>query len=143
MYLSIVSQLAVITYYSSHGKRCPTRPRSLHVPLPSSAARRPSDRPPTMSTDEMREKADEGGSDPDGAGDRADELLPEVLVTEAVTDDEADDTVDVELPELEAVITPCLLLDRDKLMRNIDAMAERAKILGVQLRPHMKTHKCL
>ncbi|MEM9386421.1 MAG: alanine racemase [Pseudomonadota bacterium] len=37
--------------------------------------------------------------------------------------------------------TPCLLLDPTVLARNIDAMSERTRHLGVQLRAHMKTSK--
>ena len=39
--------------------------------------------------------------------------------------------------------TPALLLDLDVLERNLRHMAERAGRLGVRLRPHVKTHKCL
>jgi len=39
--------------------------------------------------------------------------------------------------------TPALLLDLDVLERNLDRMAERTRALGVALRPHAKTHKCL
>src|SRR6267154_6146291 len=39
--------------------------------------------------------------------------------------------------------TPALLLSRDVMERNLKHMAERAKKLGVSLRPHIKTHKCL
>jgi D-serine deaminase-like pyridoxal phosphate-dependent protein len=39
--------------------------------------------------------------------------------------------------------TPALLLDRTKLERNLGAMATRAESLGVALRPHIKTHKCI
>ncbi len=39
--------------------------------------------------------------------------------------------------------TPALLLDLDALERNLDRMAARARALGVALRPHVKTHKCL
>ncbi|MCH7891242.1 MAG: alanine racemase, partial [Gemmatimonadetes bacterium] len=38
--------------------------------------------------------------------------------------------------------TPALLLDLDRLERNLGWMANRAKELGVSLRPHIKTHKC-
>ena len=41
------------------------------------------------------------------------------------------------------VETPALLLDRDVMERNLKHMADRAKRLGVALRPHIKTHKCL
>jgi D-serine deaminase-like pyridoxal phosphate-dependent protein len=39
--------------------------------------------------------------------------------------------------------TPCLLVDLDVLERNLDRMARRATDLGVSLRPHVKTHKCV
>jgi D-serine deaminase-like pyridoxal phosphate-dependent protein len=41
------------------------------------------------------------------------------------------------------VETPALLLHRDVMERNLKRMADRAKRLGVALRPHIKTHKCL
>src|SRR5438034_1141990 len=41
------------------------------------------------------------------------------------------------------VETPALLLYRDVMERNLEHMADRAKKLGVALRPHIKTHKCL
>jgi len=37
--------------------------------------------------------------------------------------------------------TPALVLDRARLRRNIQAMTERYKKLGVRLRPHLKTSK--
>src|SRR5690242_14598322 len=37
--------------------------------------------------------------------------------------------------------TPALLIDRDALERNIVAMAMHARAVGVNLRPHAKTHK--
>ncbi|HIC87930.1 MAG TPA: alanine racemase, partial [Anaerolineae bacterium] len=37
--------------------------------------------------------------------------------------------------------TPALVVDLDKLHRNIDEMAERARKAGIKLRPHIKTHK--
>ncbi len=37
--------------------------------------------------------------------------------------------------------TPCLVLDRGKLRRNIDAMARAVRRTGVALRPHLKTAK--
>lgn len=37
--------------------------------------------------------------------------------------------------------TPALVLDRARLRRNIQAMSERYKALGVRLRPHLKTSK--
>ncbi len=39
--------------------------------------------------------------------------------------------------------TPALLLDLDRLEANLARMAERARALGVALRPHIKTHKCV
>ena len=39
--------------------------------------------------------------------------------------------------------TPCALVDLDRLESNASRMATRAKRLGVQLRPHVKTHKCV
>jgi D-serine deaminase-like pyridoxal phosphate-dependent protein len=41
------------------------------------------------------------------------------------------------------VETPALLLYRDVMERNLTQMADRARRLGVVLRPHIKTHKCL
>lgn len=37
--------------------------------------------------------------------------------------------------------TPCLLVDIDKVKRNCQRMIDTCKQLGVELRPHMKTHK--
>src|SRR5881628_947403 len=39
--------------------------------------------------------------------------------------------------------TPALLLHLDVVERNLTVMAARARQLGVQLRPHAKTHKCV
>jgi D-serine deaminase-like pyridoxal phosphate-dependent protein len=39
--------------------------------------------------------------------------------------------------------TPALLLDLDVLERNLQRMADWAAALGVALRPHIKTHKCI
>ena len=39
--------------------------------------------------------------------------------------------------------TPCLVLDRGVLVRNLDRMAQHVAGLGVVLRPHMKTAKCI
>ena len=49
---------------------------------------------------------------------------------------EAGDTID-------ALITSSLLLDRGRLERNIQRLAEHARKLGVTLRPHMKTAKSI
>jgi D-serine deaminase-like pyridoxal phosphate-dependent protein len=42
----------------------------------------------------------------------------------------------------ERIETPALLLHLDVVERNLAHMAERARALGVALRPHAKTHKC-
>ncbi len=47
----------------------------------------------------------------------------------------------VALPGLDDVVTPALVVDRARLVRNIVEMAARAESLGVALRPHAKTHK--
>jgi D-serine deaminase-like pyridoxal phosphate-dependent protein len=39
--------------------------------------------------------------------------------------------------------TPALLLHLDVVEQNLRSMAERARTLGVALRPHAKTHKCV
>lgn len=44
-------------------------------------------------------------------------------------------------PDLLALRTPALILDRPRLTRNIARMAARAEALGVALRPHLKTAK--
>ena len=44
---------------------------------------------------------------------------------------------------LDSLPTPALLLDLDRLDANLFWMAERARRLGVALRPHIKTHKCI
>jgi D-serine deaminase-like pyridoxal phosphate-dependent protein len=45
------------------------------------------------------------------------------------------------LEQLDEVVTPALVVDRNRLLTNIEAMAARARSLGVALRPHAKTHK--
>ncbi|MCX2721107.1 DSD1 family PLP-dependent enzyme [Roseibium salinum] len=42
---------------------------------------------------------------------------------------------------LQDLQTPALLLDEARMTRNIERLAERAKTLGVTLRPHLKTAK--
>uniref|UniRef100_A0A673B6H9 Zgc:162816 n=1 Tax=Sphaeramia orbicularis TaxID=375764 RepID=A0A673B6H9_9TELE len=42
-----------------------------------------------------------------------------------------------------SLCTPALVVDVDKVKRNAQRMIERFQKLGVQLRPHMKTHKTL
>lgn len=44
---------------------------------------------------------------------------------------------------IEEIPTPALLLDLDVLEANLRRMAERTAALGVALRPHVKTHKCV
>lgn len=44
---------------------------------------------------------------------------------------------------LEEIPTPALLLDLDALEANLARMAARCRELGVRLRPHVKTHKCV
>lgn len=39
--------------------------------------------------------------------------------------------------------TPALVIDLDKLEANIQRMADKCNQLGVSLRPHIKTHKCV
>ena len=39
--------------------------------------------------------------------------------------------------------TPALLLHLDVVERNLATMAGRARQLGIGLRPHIKTHKCV
>jgi D-serine deaminase-like pyridoxal phosphate-dependent protein len=43
--------------------------------------------------------------------------------------------------DLSTIKTPALLLDAEKMKRNAARMSERIASLGVQLRPHVKTHK--
>src|ERR1700739_600598 len=47
------------------------------------------------------------------------------------------------MQRLADLATPCLLLDRGKLERNIARMAEAVARHGVALRPHMKTAKSI
>lgn len=44
-------------------------------------------------------------------------------------------------PSLQDVGTPCLLLDRDRMDRNVGRLRDRLDRLGVELRPHLKTAK--
>lgn len=41
------------------------------------------------------------------------------------------------------LVTPCLLIDKKRLLMNIERMAQKADENGVALRPHIKTHKCI
>lgn len=45
-------------------------------------------------------------------------------------------------PTLTTLETPCLVLERAKLERNLARMRDHLKKLGVALRPHVKTAKC-
>lgn len=45
--------------------------------------------------------------------------------------------------EISELPTPCLILDKSRLETNAAFMRERADTLGVSLRPHMKTSKCI
>ncbi|BCH32970.1 alanine racemase [Mesorhizobium sp. L-8-10] len=47
------------------------------------------------------------------------------------------------IQKVDGLVTPALLLDRAKLDRNIMRLADRARKLGVVLRPHMKTAKSI
>jgi D-serine deaminase-like pyridoxal phosphate-dependent protein len=47
----------------------------------------------------------------------------------------------VSLPQLDEVVTPALVVDRNRVLTNVQEMAARARSLGVALRPHAKTHK--
>ena len=47
------------------------------------------------------------------------------------------------MTQLTDLETPCLLLDRDRLERNLAAMRAHTERKGVRLRPHLKTAKSL
>ena len=44
---------------------------------------------------------------------------------------------------LQNLITPAALIDEARMMRNISRMQDRMNALGVRLRPHVKTSKCI
>lgn len=44
---------------------------------------------------------------------------------------------------LRGIQTPALVVDRDRLRRNVASMATRVAARGLALRPHAKTHKCV
>ena len=46
-------------------------------------------------------------------------------------------------PSLSELETPAVIVDRERLQRNIDGAQELANRHGVALRPHVKTHKCV
>src|SRR5215467_8110717 len=41
------------------------------------------------------------------------------------------------------IATPAALIDEARMMRNIARMQDRMRALGVRLRPHVKTPKCI
>jgi D-serine deaminase-like pyridoxal phosphate-dependent protein len=45
--------------------------------------------------------------------------------------------------KLESIKTPALVLDIARVKRNAQRMSQRIKQFGADLRPHVKTHKCL
>jgi D-serine deaminase-like pyridoxal phosphate-dependent protein len=45
--------------------------------------------------------------------------------------------------QLQALQTPCLLLDKDKMINNITRLSKRASSLNVELRPHLKSTKSI
>lgn len=47
------------------------------------------------------------------------------------------------LISMEALKTPSLILDLDRVRRNASRISEKAKASGTRLRPHIKTHKCI
>jgi len=51
--------------------------------------------------------------------------------------------MEIELPcALSDLPTPCFLVDVDIVMKNCNDMLRKANVAGVDLRPHVKTHKC-
>ena len=44
---------------------------------------------------------------------------------------------------LEDLPTPCAVVDLDRVEKNVNRFSAKAKRLGVELRPHLKTHKCI
>ncbi|TFG34182.1 hypothetical protein EU527_04850 [Candidatus Thorarchaeota archaeon] len=45
--------------------------------------------------------------------------------------------------QISEIVTPCLLIHKNRLMKNIERMAQKAKQNRVALCPHIKTHKCI
>jgi D-serine deaminase-like pyridoxal phosphate-dependent protein len=45
--------------------------------------------------------------------------------------------------ELETLKTPSLVLDIERMKRNVERIGSRVRALGANLRPHIKTHKCV
>lgn len=48
-----------------------------------------------------------------------------------------------DLVDLSELATPFAVVDLQRLLRNAERMRVRARDLGVRLRPHVKTHKCV
>jgi D-serine deaminase-like pyridoxal phosphate-dependent protein len=44
---------------------------------------------------------------------------------------------------VEDLVTPCLLLDQSRMMRNVTRLKQRLQSFGVPLRPHLKTSKSI
>lgn len=44
---------------------------------------------------------------------------------------------------MDSLKTPCVVLDIERVKRNAARISEKAKLNGVRLRPHIKTHKCI
>src|SRR5262249_33075760 len=53
----------------------------------------------------------------------------------------AEPLVDARTQSLDALETPCLVLDIERLEKNCARMLARTQALGVRLRPHLKTAK--
>ena len=45
--------------------------------------------------------------------------------------------------QLETIKTPSLIVDFERMKRNAERISNRAKELNINLRPHVKTHRCL
>ncbi len=45
--------------------------------------------------------------------------------------------------QLETIKTPSLIVDFGRMKRNAERISNRAKELNINLRPHVKTHRCL
>ena len=45
--------------------------------------------------------------------------------------------------QISDLLTPAALIERSTMENNTTAMSDRAHRLGVRLRPHVKTHKCV
>ena len=46
------------------------------------------------------------------------------------------------LSAMQALPTPALLIDEEAVRKNCEGMLQKARKSGVELRPHVKTHKC-